>query len=219
MATQRKGFTLVELSIVLIIIGLIIGGVLKGTDLINSAKQKKFYTTFVKSWQVAANQYQDRTGRILGDGLANGGTAAAATAAATNGLRETRALQTVVAAPNGIQNNLLEVGLDVPVTNTGNSGSYSVEGKYVTALTTGTLRAQSINTVQRNVFQLLTVPTDVAMALDTMIDGTADAGRGDARITAATTSLLVDGPVAGTPWPSADITNGGVATVNMTILF
>ena len=51
MTTQRKGFTLVELSIVLIIIGLIIGGVLKGTDLINSAKQKKFYNTFVKGWQ------------------------------------------------------------------------------------------------------------------------------------------------------------------------
>ncbi len=79
MATQRKGFTLVELSIVFIIIGLIIGGVLKGTDLINSAKQKKFTLHWIKGWQVAVNTYQDRTGQVLRRWSAtNGGAGAAA---------------------------------------------------------------------------------------------------------------------------------------------
>jgi len=38
---RRAGFTLLELSIVLVIIGLVVGGVLVGTDLIKSAKLQK----------------------------------------------------------------------------------------------------------------------------------------------------------------------------------
>lgn len=204
MAIQRKGFTLVELSIVLIIIGLIIGGVLKGTDLINSAKQKKFYNTFVKTWQVAVNQYQDRTGQVLGDGINNGGTGV------TDGIRES-----VPLAPSGsIQTKLAEIGLDVPVTNTGVSGSYSVEGKYVTSTVIANLNVQSINGVNRNVFYMSAVPTDVALAIDTMIDGVADADSGDARISAAATTALTDGAAVLT-WGNAET----LPTVNMTILF
>lgn len=202
---NRKGFTLVELSIVLIIIGLIIGGVLKGTDLINSAKQKKFYNTFVKTWQVAANQHQDRTGQVLGDGTANGGTTAT-----TDGLRE----DTDLSATTTIQTRLAAIGLDVPVTNTGNSGSYSVEGKYVTSTVTANLNSQPVNGVERNVFYMVGVPTDVAMAIDTMVDGVADADSGDARISATATTDLVDGANA-LSWGNADT----VDTVNMSILF
>ncbi|MBY0407531.1 MAG: prepilin-type N-terminal cleavage/methylation domain-containing protein [Rickettsiales bacterium] len=36
--TQEQGFTLIELSIVLVIIGLIVGGVLVGQDLIRAAE-------------------------------------------------------------------------------------------------------------------------------------------------------------------------------------
>lgn len=202
---NRKGFTLVELSIVLIIIGLIIGGVLKGTDMINSAKQKKFYNTFVKTWQVATNQYQDRTGQVLGDGTVNGGTTAT-----TDGLRETIAL-----SPTGtIQTRLGQIGLDVPVTNTGDSGSYSVEGKYVTSTVIATLQSQPVNGSNRNVFYMANVPTDVAMAIDTMVDGTADADSGDARISATATTDLVDGATVLT-WGDASAVN----TVNMSILF
>ncbi len=38
MKTQQSGFTLIEIAIVLVIIGLILGGVLKGQELITSAK-------------------------------------------------------------------------------------------------------------------------------------------------------------------------------------
>ena len=37
---QQSGFTLVEIAIVLVIIGLLLGGILKGQELINSAKAK-----------------------------------------------------------------------------------------------------------------------------------------------------------------------------------
>ena len=46
MNKQQSGFTLVEIAIVLVIIGLLLGGVLKGQELINSAKVKNFATDF-----------------------------------------------------------------------------------------------------------------------------------------------------------------------------
>lgn len=208
---MRKGFTLVELSIVLIIIGLIIGGVMKGTDMINSSKQKKFMTTFVKGWQVAANQYQDRMGQVLGDGLANGGTAAT-----TDGVREDRVLSTT----NQVQAALRAAGLDVPTTNTGggagtipDGGSYNIEGKYAAGTVVATLAVQPVNGTNRNTFFMATVPTDVAMALDTMIDGTQNAGLGDCRISANANTALVDNAAA--VWGNPQT----VTTVGVTVLF
>jgi prepilin-type N-terminal cleavage/methylation domain-containing protein len=46
MKSRQAGFTLVEIAIVLVIIGLLLGGVLKGQELINSAKVKNFATDF-----------------------------------------------------------------------------------------------------------------------------------------------------------------------------
>jgi prepilin-type N-terminal cleavage/methylation domain-containing protein len=39
--TQKTGFTLIELSIVLVIIGLVVGGVLVGKDLIFAAQVRR----------------------------------------------------------------------------------------------------------------------------------------------------------------------------------
>ncbi len=36
--SKQKGFTLIEIAIVLVIIGLLLGGVLKGQELINTAR-------------------------------------------------------------------------------------------------------------------------------------------------------------------------------------
>ena len=39
-SSKQSGFTLVEIAIVLVIIGLLLGGVLKGQELITSSKAK-----------------------------------------------------------------------------------------------------------------------------------------------------------------------------------
>ncbi|QKI90263.1 prepilin-type N-terminal cleavage/methylation domain-containing protein [Thiomicrorhabdus xiamenensis] len=57
----QKGFTLVEIAIVLVIIGLLLGGVLKGQEMINSAKIKSD-TDALKSLQASAYAYRDRMG-------------------------------------------------------------------------------------------------------------------------------------------------------------
>lgn len=46
MKSQQSGFTLVEIAIVLVIIGLLLGGILKGQELINSAKVKNIANDF-----------------------------------------------------------------------------------------------------------------------------------------------------------------------------
>ncbi|HPN02025.1 MAG TPA: prepilin-type N-terminal cleavage/methylation domain-containing protein, partial [Methylotenera sp.] len=66
MKKQQSGFTLIELAIVLVIIGLLLGGVLKGQELINSAKVKNMATDF-KNIQVYIYGYQDKFKALPGD--------------------------------------------------------------------------------------------------------------------------------------------------------
>jgi prepilin-type N-terminal cleavage/methylation domain-containing protein len=63
---KQVGFTLIELSIVLVIIGLLMGGVLKGQELINSAKVKNMANDF-RSVQTQVYIYQDKFKALPGD--------------------------------------------------------------------------------------------------------------------------------------------------------
>ena len=74
-----SGFTLIELTIVLIVIGLLLGIVMKGADVLRSANMKKDYANYIdrlygdifkyKSWTLARLGYEN----IIGDGQENGG--------------------------------------------------------------------------------------------------------------------------------------------------
>lgn len=63
---KQSGFTLIELAIVLVIIGLLLGGVLKGQELINSAKVKNMASDF-RNIQVQVYSYQDKFKALPGD--------------------------------------------------------------------------------------------------------------------------------------------------------
>lgn len=63
---KQSGFTLVEIAIVLVIIGLLLGGVLKGQELINSAKVKNFAQDF-RQVPLFIYGYQDKYKRLPGD--------------------------------------------------------------------------------------------------------------------------------------------------------
>lgn len=63
---KQTGFTLIELAIVLVIIGLLLGGVLRGQELINSARVKALTRDFQNA-QVYLYGYQDRFRTIPGD--------------------------------------------------------------------------------------------------------------------------------------------------------
>lgn len=66
MNRQQSGFTLVEIAIVLVIIGLLIGGVLKGQELITQAKIRNVAND-INGISVALYGYQDRYKRSPGD--------------------------------------------------------------------------------------------------------------------------------------------------------
>lgn len=68
MKTSQQGFTLVELAVVLLIIGLLLGGVLKGQALIDSAKVKNLAQDF-RSLPALVHAYQDRFRALPGDDL------------------------------------------------------------------------------------------------------------------------------------------------------
>lgn len=63
---KQSGFTLVEIAIVLVIIGLLLGGVLKGQELINSAKVKNMANDF-RNVPIFIYGYQDKFKRLPGD--------------------------------------------------------------------------------------------------------------------------------------------------------
>ncbi len=66
MKRQQTGFTLIEIAIVLVIIGLLLGGVLKGQALIDSAKVKNLAEDF-RNVPVFVFSYQDKFRALPGD--------------------------------------------------------------------------------------------------------------------------------------------------------
>jgi prepilin-type N-terminal cleavage/methylation domain-containing protein len=95
MKRNQSGFTLIEIAIVLVIIGLLLGGVLKGQELINSAKVKNLATDF-KNIPVFIYGYQDKYRALPGDDAAAASHVVGATAATTP------------AAPAGRSNGVIE---------------------------------------------------------------------------------------------------------------
>ncbi|HEU5047699.1 MAG TPA: prepilin-type N-terminal cleavage/methylation domain-containing protein [Rickettsiales bacterium] len=63
---ENTGFTLIEISIVLVIIGLIVGGILTGQDLIKSATVRAQISQ-IEKYNTAINTFRNKYGGIPGD--------------------------------------------------------------------------------------------------------------------------------------------------------
>lgn len=67
MLKKSKGFTLVEMSIVLVVIGIILGAVSIGKDLQRNAVYQKVSQSFVQGWALAYQNYFDRVNLVIAD--------------------------------------------------------------------------------------------------------------------------------------------------------
>ena len=63
---RQSGFTLVEIAIVLVIVGLLLGGVLKGQELIDNAKVRNTISR-MDELKAAVYGFQDRFNALPGD--------------------------------------------------------------------------------------------------------------------------------------------------------
>lgn len=92
MKQRNAGFTLIEIAIVLVIIGLLLGGVLKGQEMIENAKIQSLRNDMdgvITAYYAYQNRYRalpgddpkgDNAGRGWADGVAGGGNGAVANA-------------------------------------------------------------------------------------------------------------------------------------------
>ncbi|NDY42105.1 prepilin-type N-terminal cleavage/methylation domain-containing protein [Dissulfurirhabdus thermomarina] len=144
---NRQGFTLIELAVVLVIIGLILGAVMKGRDLIQSAQVKNFYSGFLGKWYSIGVSYYDRTGKRL------------------SGAVDTTMIST-----------LKKVGIN-PKTliKSPDPTKREIAGEYAAGNVTLTF---SKNSDGLPTLVAASIPTDVAVALDKIIDGSANGTQG-----------------------------------------
>jgi prepilin-type N-terminal cleavage/methylation domain-containing protein len=68
---KQTGFTLIEISVVLVIIGIIIGAVTIGRDVQRTAAYQRVATEFVQGWAISYDTFTSNNGIVVGDSATN----------------------------------------------------------------------------------------------------------------------------------------------------
>ena len=65
--SNQRGFTLVEMAVVLAVIGLILGAVMIGQDVLRQGEYVKIRQKFIDQWKLSYDSYFNKTGVPVGD--------------------------------------------------------------------------------------------------------------------------------------------------------
>lgn len=198
---NRKGFTLVELSIVLVIIGIIMGAVLKGQDLIASSKAKRIQKD-LQGFEAMIWTYVDRVGRFPGDCNSNGvinynpPLLATGIGTATPPSNNADPLVDYCAAATTGEGNINRVFSDLRAANIASAGTpninlakHQMNDFFKVGATT------AIGGIQYNMIVAYGIPAWMAKMIDVSIDGSAAGNTG--RVRQYTTNAQ------GSAWPAA----------------
>lgn len=200
----QSGFTLVEIAIVLVIIGLLLGGVLKGQELIENGRVKSAAAD-LNGISAAYNSYLDRYRKLPGDDgpaptlAARGAAWATVTAGDNNGVVAVTAAQTFT---GGGEATAFFQQLRAAGFITGNPADAGANAPPVNAWG-GRLGVTNAAVQGRPVARLLTclgnVPGKAAAALDIQLDD-GNPAQGSFRATAGTNNFVpAPGAITGTP--------------------
>ena len=175
---QQQGFTLVEIAIVLVIIGLLLGGVLKGQEIITNAKVKNLENS-VDGLAAAIYSYQDRYRAYPGDD--DRATRFPGLAAAQNGNGDgiiAGAFDKVVPADETsklwlhLRNSGLVSGEVAPgaLNNAAYTNPRNAFGGVTGAATSGAAPATLMKTITGTYIGFTNIPNPIAIILETRAD-------------------------------------------------
>ena len=180
MNLKRKAFTLIEISIVLVIIGIILASVMKGRDLIKSSQIKEYNQVFISQWVTIANSYFSRMGANIADGPDNGGNNAQ-DGFMDNDLGALVITEALDSAGIDVC-NLIKTDITSAALGCTNLNPYekTIEGEAIGKVTTDvSFYSRTIDGKRRNQLRIRYMPEDVAQAIDTIIDGKPDGKSGN----------------------------------------
>mgnify|MGYP003123119180 CR=1 FL=1 len=178
--TRQRGFTLLEMSMALIVVALIIGAVTLGGNLQRNTTYQHMATSFVRGWQLAYLSHVDRVGVAPGDNQTT-------PTGKVNGADDSELCNL------DLRNAMYAAGVTMPqgrsegfethygyLDSNGNPQDVSVCFENVAWSVPGS-SADNYVVQRKNVMVLRGLTPDLARMLDNLVDGNADARFGSFR--------------------------------------
>lgn len=217
--SRQRGFTLLEMSVVLIIVALIVSALTLGSDLQRNTVYQHLASSFVRGWQLSYLSHVDRVGVAPGDSQ-------------TTPTGKVNAANDSELCSTNLRNAMYATGVTMPQgraegfeTHYGyldsNGNPQNVSACFANVAWSVPGSSAGIYVVQRkNVLILRGLTPDLARMLDNLVDGNADARFGSFRekeqadvITAASGTWSLDSGVAYGGTSATNLDESQVATL------